>query len=584
MAEERIQRRLAAILAADVVGFSRLMGADESRTLTALKSRRKDVLDPLVARYRGRVFKVTGDGVLVEFGSAVNAVQCAVDLQQAMAAANSDQPNDCHIVLRIGVNLGDVMVEGGDLYGDGVNIAARLEAIAEPGDILVSGTAYEHIKSKVNIGFDDLGTRALKNIVEPVRAYRVAGTPRASAAAPKAAAEKPSIAVLPFNNMSGDTEQEYFSDGITEDIITELSRFRSLFVIARNSSFQYRGKSIDIRQVARELGVSYAVEGSIRRAGNHIRITAQLIDATSGNHLWAERYDRDLQDIFAVQDEVVRAIASAVEGRVATSGAELAQRKPPRQMAAYDYMIQGREHANRGDASLAETALRRAIEIDPTYAQAHAWLTLALLAKAISRSDVMFDESGAILDPAIYDEALACGRNAIALDDSNEVAHATLANVYIQCKRHEQAALHLDRASALNPNSFAVAAIRSYLLITLGRAAEALAMLDAALPYDPYPPSGFWEFRGLALYQLRRYENATAEFMKMTPGDHWRHAYLAASYAMAGQSGRATEEMAFYLKKSPRSSLRFWAATETYKDQASLDHLLEGLRKAGLPD
>src|SRR5262245_61029399 len=258
MAEERIQRRLAAILAADVVGFSRLMEADELGTLTALKSRRKDVLDPLVASHQGRIFKVTGDGVLVEFGSAVNALQCAVDLQHAMATANSDQADDRHIVLRIGINLGDVMIEGSDLYGDGVNIAARLEAIAEPGGILVSGTAYDHIKSKVKVSFDDRGAQPLKNIVEPVRVYHVVGTPLVSVASPKAATEKPSIAVLPFTNMSGDPEQEYFSDGITEDIITELSRFRSLFVIARNSSFQYRGKSIDIRQVARELGVSYA--------------------------------------------------------------------------------------------------------------------------------------------------------------------------------------------------------------------------------------------------------------------------------------------------------------------------------------
>jgi len=584
MAEERIQRRLAAILAADVVGFSRLMEADELGTLTALKSRRKDVLDPLVASHQGRIFKVTGDGVLVEFGSAVNALQCAVDLQHAMATANSDQADDRHIVLRIGINLGDVMIEGSDLYGDGVNIAARLEAIAEPGGILVSGTAYDHIKSKVKVSFDDRGAQTLKNIVEPVRVYHVVGTPLVSVASPKAATEKPSIAVLPFTNMSGDPKQEYFSDGITEDIITELSRFRSLFVIARNSSFQYRGKSIDIRQVARELGVSYAVEGSLRRAGNRIRITAQLIEATSGNHLWADRYDRDLQDIFVVQDEVVRAIAFTVEGRVATSGADLAQRKPPRQMAAYDYMIQGREHILRRDAVHAEAALRQAIEIDPTYAQAYAWLVLALLAKAISRLDNVFDESGAILGDEVYDEALACGRKAIALDDGDEVAHAALANVQILRKRHELAAVHLDRAATLNPNSSAVAGIRSYMLITLGCAADALAILDANLPHDPNPPAAFWEFRGTAYYQLRRYDDAIADFVNMNPSDYWQHAYLAASYAMAGRPGQAAEEMALYLTMHPRTSLAFWAATEPYRDQASLDHLLDGLRKAGLRD
>jgi adenylate cyclase len=284
-----MERRLAAILAADVVGYSRLMEDDEAATLAALKSRRKDVLDPLVAKHQGRVFKTTGDGVFVEFASAVNAVQCAVDLQQAMAAANDGQPDDHQIILRIGVNLGDVMVEGSDLYGDGVNIAARLEALAEPGRILVSGTAYDHIKSKVKVGFDDLGSQTLKNIAEPVRAYRVSGTPDVAVTAQKLVTDKPSIAVLPFTNISGDPEQQYFSDGITEDIITELSRFHSLLVIARNSSFQYRDKSVDIRRVARELGAQYVVEGSIRRIADRVRVTAQLIDAKSGSHLWAER-------------------------------------------------------------------------------------------------------------------------------------------------------------------------------------------------------------------------------------------------------------------------------------------------------
>jgi len=315
MAEERVQRRLAAILAADVVGYSRLMEQDEEGTLAALKGRRREVLEPLAAHHQGRVFKVTGDGVLVEFASAVNAVQCAVDLQQAMAAANGDQPDDRHIVLRIGINLGDVMVEGSDLYGDGVNIAARLEAIAEPGGILVSGTAHEHIKNKIKVGFDDLGSQTLKNIAEPVRAYRVTGTPAVTVAASKPATDKPSIAVLPFTNMSGDPDQQYFSDGITEDIITELSRFHGLFVIARNSSFQYRDKAVDVRLVARELGVQYLVEGSVRRMANRIRITAQLIDARTGSHMWSERFDCSISELFEVQDEVARTIVATLRVR-----------------------------------------------------------------------------------------------------------------------------------------------------------------------------------------------------------------------------------------------------------------------------
>jgi adenylate cyclase len=276
MAEERVQRRLAAILAADVVGYSRLMQLDEASTLSVLKARRKEILQPLVAKHYGRVVKLMGDGALVEFASAVNAVECAVELQEAMAAANRDIPENSRIVLRVGVNLGDVMVEGSDLYGDGVNIAARLEASADPGGVLVSGSVFDYVRNKIKASFEDLGPQTLKNIAEPVRAYRVAGTPRVSVVAPKPSADKPSIAVLPFTNMSGDPEQAYFSDGITEDIITELSRFRSLFVIARNSSFAFRDERIDVAEIARRLGVQYVVEGSIRKVGNRVRITAQL--------------------------------------------------------------------------------------------------------------------------------------------------------------------------------------------------------------------------------------------------------------------------------------------------------------------
>src|SRR5262249_55299885 len=328
-AEERAQRRLAAILAADVVGYSRLMEQDEAGALTALKERRKSILLPLVAKHSGRIVKMMGDGVLVEFASAVNGVACAAELQKRMASANVSLSDDRHIVLRIGINLGDVMVEGGDLYGDGVNIAARLEGIAEPGDVLISGTTYDYVKNKVDLGFDDLGTQTLKNIAEPVRIYRIAGTPRVSVARPIVATDKPSIAVLPFVNMSGDPEQEYFSDGITEDIITELSRFRSLFVIARNSSFAFKGKAAKVQEIAKELGVAYVVEGSVRKTATRIRITAQLIDAANGTHLWAERYDQGLEDIFAVQDEVVRTVVATVAGRVEVAGAQFAKRKPP---------------------------------------------------------------------------------------------------------------------------------------------------------------------------------------------------------------------------------------------------------------
>ena len=382
MAEERAKRRLAAILAADVVGYSRLMEVDEAATLLALKARRRDVLGPLVAKHEGRIFKTTGDGVLVDFASAVNAVQCAVDLQHAMSAANGDQPEDCHIVLRIGVNLGDVMVEGSDLYGDGVNVAARLEALAEPGGILVSGTAYDQVRNKVKAGFVDLGPQTLKNIAEPVRAYRLSGTPAVNVTAPKPATDKPSIAVLPFANMSGDPEQEYFSDGITEDIITELSRLHSLFVISRNSSFHYKGQSPRAQDIGRELGVEYFVEGSVRKAGDRVRITAQLIEVKGGGHLWAERYDRKLDDIFAVQDEIVRTIVATLPGRIENWRGERAMRAPTDNLAAYDHMLKGFKHLRlyrQSEIANARAAFQRAIALDPVCARAHAGLAFTHL-------------------------------------------------------------------------------------------------------------------------------------------------------------------------------------------------------------
>jgi TolB-like protein len=375
-----MERRLAAILAADVVGYSRLMGVDEEGTLAALKVRRHDILQPMVAKHHGRVVKVMGDGALVEFVSAVNAVQCALDLQQAMAAANRDLPDDRHIVLRVGVNLGDVMVEGSDLYGDGVNIAARLEAIAEPGGIVISGTAHDYVRNKVKAIFDDMGAQTLKNIAEPIRTYRVAWTEAAATTAPKPMIDRPSIAVLPFANMSGDPEQAYFSDGITEDIITEISRFRELFVIARNSSFQYRDKSIDVRRIGRELDVQYLVEGSVRKLGDRVRVTAQLIHAGTGNHFWAERYDRDLADVFTLQEELAHAIAATIGGRVEAAGHERTMRLSPTSLTAYDLVLRAKAlnlKFTRGDMIQARDLALRATEIDPAYARAHAYYASA---------------------------------------------------------------------------------------------------------------------------------------------------------------------------------------------------------------
>ena len=372
MAEEQIQRRLAAILAADVVGYSRLMEIDEAGTLDRLKELRREVFTPTTAQFRGRIFKFTGDGALVEYGSAVDAVNCAVAIQGALAERNSELPEDGRIELRIGISLGDVIVEGSDLYGNGVNVAARLEALAEPGGICISGNVHEHVRKSSGIEFADIGDQQVKNIDRPVRAYQIAlghleKQPLTDGTMPSLPA-KPSIAVLPFDNLSGDPEQEYFADGVAEDIITALSKFHWFFVIARNSSFSYKGTSPDVRQVAKELGVQYVLEGSVRKGGNRVRITAQLVDALTGRHVWAERYDRDLEDIFVVQDEITEAITTTVAPAFMSAEAQRAERKSPENYGAWDYAMRGNWHLSRrgrDDIAEAQRLFETALDLDP---------------------------------------------------------------------------------------------------------------------------------------------------------------------------------------------------------------------------
>ncbi len=378
MAEERAQRRLAAILAADVVGYSRLMELDEAGTMALLRARRHDVLMPSVTSHGGRVFKLMGDGVFIEFGSVVNAVECAVEIQRAMQGKNAQAPPHQHILLRIGINLGDVIVEGSDLYGDGVNLAARLEALAEPGGICIAGDVYRQVRSKLHLDFQDLGEQKVKNIAEPVHAFRVQtdGTEPDAAEMPivgrsvPITSTKPSIAVLPFSNMSGDPEQEYFADGMVEDIITALSRFSQLFVIARNSSFTYKGRAVDVRQVARELGVRFVLEGSVRKSGNRLRITGQLIDAATGAHLWADKYDGGLEDVFDLQDQITASVVGAIEPTLRKVEMERARRRPVENLDAYDLYLRAlpQVYAFRPDQNLAALGLLgKAIDLDPGY-------------------------------------------------------------------------------------------------------------------------------------------------------------------------------------------------------------------------
>ena len=444
MAEEPVRRRLAAVLAADVVGYGRLMGQDESGTMAALKARRKGVLEPLVARHHGRVFKVNGDGVLVEFSSAVNAVQCAIELQHGMAAENGDVPEARQIVLRIGINLGDVMVEGNDLYGDGVNISARLEAIAEPGGILISGTAFDYVKNKLSAGFVDLGAQALKNIADPVRIYRVEGTPRAPLIS--AAAVKPSIAVLPFANMSGDSEQEYFSDGITEDVITDLSKISALHVVARNTVFTYKGRPVKIEQAAHELGVRYVLEGSVRKAGSRIRVTAQLIDGKDGGHLWAERYDRELTDIFAIQDEITQAIVDQLKVKLLPEEKKAITAAPTANVEAYTYYLRGRQFFQEWTKSylmLARRMFTKAVELDPRYARAYAGI-----ADCESALHVWYSPEVSI------DNILAMSARALELDPNLAEAHASRGLALHHGDRLDEAIAEFERALALDPNLY----------------------------------------------------------------------------------------------------------------------------------
>jgi TolB-like protein/Tfp pilus assembly protein PilF len=573
MAEERIQRRLAAILAADVVGYSRLMERDEAGTMATLKARRKEVLEPVVARHQGRIFKVTGDGVLVEFGSAVNAVQCAIDLQHGMAAADGDLPETRRIALRIGVNLGDVMVEGGDLYGDGVNVAARLEGIAEPGGVLISGTTFDHVRNKIDAGFKDIDAQSLKNIAEPVRAYRVVGMSKMPVAAPQPVQANPSIAVLPFINMSGDPEQQYFSDGLTEDIITELSQFRELFVIARNSSFRYRDKANDLGRIGRELGVQYIVEGSIRTSLRHVRITAGVVDIATGNQLWTERYDRHVRDIFAVQDEIAQSIAATVEGRVAASGAQRSRRKPTHDLVAYDYFLQGRERLERYDTVAAAALFRRAIELDPEFARAHALLSQATI--MICNTD---------LHPEMLRDGLALAQRAVSLDESDPLSHMALGFAYTIARQFDLAGLHTDRAMELNPANLRIASERAVWLVFVGRPEDALRLLDANLKRDPFPPQFFWASRGFALFACRRYEESIRAFGRVARPNLWHCFYLASAHAHLGSTDQARSYVRELLRMQPAFTLGQVGSIETFQDPAGLDHLLEGLRKAGLPE
>jgi adenylate cyclase len=591
-----VERRLAAILAADVVGYSRLMGEDEAGTLERLKSLRRELVQPKIAGSRGRIVKLMGDGLLAEFPSVVEAVQCAVDIQQDMASREADLPAERRIRLRVGVNLGDIIVEGSDIYGDGVNVAARLEGLAEPDGICISGKVYEEVGSKLPTAFEDLGEQEVKNIRKPVRVYRwtdAAADPVPGAAGAEGALplpDKPSIAVLPFTNMSGDPEQEYFSDGITEDIITELSRFRSLFVIARNSSFHYKGQSPKIQDVGRELGVRYVVEGSVRKAGNRVRVTAQLVEAASGNHLWAERYDRDLEDIFAVQDELVRTIASTVGGRVDSASEARAERMSESDLLAYDHVLRasaaGYRH-NKEDNRQAGLHARQAVELDPQSAQAHSMLAEVRFVDWMAHW--VEDRESSLLS------AFESAKRAAILDKSSSAALATLGQIQVFRREYEDARHSLERAIMLNPNDAQVLAYYGMYLTAVGRVAEALAQYELSERINPLHRDLVDWLKGIALFTARRYDEATTTLRSIKDPINEVRGWLAASYAGAGrlEEARATleeflrvaeEDMAIFPGRKLAAWEDYWHGAMEYQDNADFEHLYEALRKAGLED
>ena len=579
-----MERRLAAILAADVVGYTRLMGADEVGTLRRMAELRERVLEPIIAEHRGRIFKLMGDGLLVEFASVVDAVACALAWQNDVAEREAGVEKDKQLQFRIGINLGDVIVEGDDIHGDGVNIAARLEGLAEPGGICLSDDAYRQVRGKIEAEFEDLGERDLKNVAEPVRIYRIAGDrSNGNAASPAKGSltlsDRPSIAVLPFANMSGDPEQEYFSDGLTEDIITGLSRFHSLFVIARNSAFAFKGQAVNVQDVGKKLGARYVIEGSVRKVGNRVRVTAQLIDAQTGNHLWAENFDRELDDIFAVQDEVTGSILSSLPERVGAADLERVKRKRTDQMVAYDYFLHGRELHHRftkDDCIEGIHLLEKAVELDPSFAQAWAWLS-CIVGQAWVRDYLPNKDD-------LWKRCVAAAQKALELDEADSECHRILAEIYLFQKKYDEAEYHNERGLSLNPNDPRLVVQRGYLLAYVGKPDEGVEWVNKVLKLDPFHPESYYANLGIVLHAAHRYEDAVNVFKRVPLPQVSHLAYLTSCHAHLGQSALAKEHADKILQLEPDFTIASYSTTLRYKQPADFDHYIDGLRKAGLPE
>jgi adenylate cyclase len=585
-----VSRKLVAVFAADVEGYSRLMGTDEVGTLKGLTERRA-ILDRFIGDHRGRIASTAGDSVLAEFGSAVDAVQCAVEAQTALAQANASFAPDRRVSFRIGIHIGDVMVRAGDLFGDGVNIAARLQSIAKPGGVCISGVTYDQVRKVLPMTFVDLGVQQVKNIQEPVRAYQM-GTPSETREAvparvadtekPPPLPDKPSIAVQPFQNMSGDPEQEYFADGMVEEIITALSRFKSLFVIARNSSFAFKGQAVDVKEVGRRLGVRYVLEGAVRKASGKVRITGQLIDAVTGAHIWADRFERNLTDIFALQDEVTVAVVSAIQPKLLQTEIAMATRRRPENLTAYDLYLRALQQFYLTTPEACAEAIRladRALELDPPFG-----LAAALAGVGHARS-VLF---GYATDPK-FDrrEAVRLLRVALSFDDSDADTLAWAAFISAYMVGDSEGSFELaDRAVALNPNSHRAWGSRGWVCGAAGLPEEAVRSFERAIRMSPVSPQLYLPLGGMghAFIELGRFDEAIVagkKAQRQNPSYPPAYRCLASAFAHLGRDAEAREAAARLLETDPAFTISAWIARG---GQSNARLTIEGLRKARLPE
>ncbi|MBB5535030.1 adenylate/guanylate cyclase domain-containing protein [Rhizobium giardinii] len=577
-----MERKLAAILAADVAGYSRLMERDEEDTHARLQVMLRDIVRPTMERHSGRIFKIAGDGFLAEFASPIEAVRCAVDLQRETAERNGDGFQDGRLVFRIGINLGDVLADQEDIFGDGVNVAARLEAMAEPGGVLISHSVHEHVDRKLPVRFVDQGECALKNIVRPIRVFRVdweTADPASSQredSGPLGVPPLPqvaSIAVLPFATLSNDAEQDYFADGLAEDLITDLSKVGGLLVIARHSSFAFRDRSMDLRAIARELGVRYLIEGSVRRAAARVRINAQLIDASSASCLWAERLDRDLADIFALQDEVVGKVISAL-AHVLPSAKPLPRRRVTN-LEAYDLFVRGRALATQSlrETRAARPLLAGAIEIDPGFAGAHAWLAMSHHFDALYYGEPLDEHRAA---------ARAAAEKAVEIDPKNADAHIVLGYLRAYEGEFEAGVAEFEQGLRLNPNHSAGWAHLADLRVFEGRATEAVECAENSFRLNPYPPGDHYSFLGWAQYAAGRYHDAAETLRHPQAGGPGSKRNLAAALARLGRTAEARKVGREFLSEFPNFSARQWGGTQPFRNDADRQHFIEGYIKAGL--